>query len=159
MVSNSIEQGTDSYTLAPPLPQEMPKPPFRPQVAGTIGFFFSIVAGALVSVISLRRMGHSQKAKKILWITMLGAIAIAPILFLIPPARGRLFGLALEGVWYFVFPKIQDQEFNQWQAAHADLAPSSGWKALGWGFVGIAVFFVIAVLVGMLLDLTGIAPL
>jgi hypothetical protein len=137
----------------------MPKPPFRPQAAGTIGFFFSIVAGALVSVISLRRMGHSQKAKKTLWITLLGAIFIAPIFFLIPPARGRFLGLALEGVWYFVFPKIQDQEFSQWQAAHADLAPSSGWKALGWGFVGIAVFFAIAVVVGMLLDVTGIAPL
>ena len=133
----------------------MPKPPFRPQAAGTIGFFFSIVAGALVSIISLRRMGHSQKAKKVLWLTLLGA---ATILILIPAALGRFVGLGLEGVWYFVFPKIQDQEFRQWQATHPDVAPSSGWKALGWGFVGIVAFFAIAMAMGIFLDATGIAP-
>jgi hypothetical protein len=136
----------------------MPKPPFRPQAAGTIGFFFSVVAGALVSVISLRRMGHSQKAKKIFWITMLGAMLVAATLILIPDALGRLVGLGLEGVWYFVFPKIQDQEFREWEATHKDVMPSSGWKALGWGFVGLGVFFAIIIVMGILLDATRIAP-
>lgn len=136
----------------------MPKPPFRPQAAGTIGFFFSILAGALVSVISLRRMGYSQKAKRVLWITVLGATAVATILILIPRAPGRLIGLGLEGVWYFVFPKIQDQEFRQWEATHPDVVPSSGWKALGWGFAGFAAFLAIAIAIGVLLDVTGIAP-
>jgi hypothetical protein len=136
----------------------MPKPPFRPKAAGTIGFFFSIVAGALVSVISLRRMGHSQKAKKVLWITVLATIVIAIILILTPLRLGRLVGLGLEGVWYFVFPKIQDQEFRQWQAMHPDVLPSSGWKALGWAFLGIVMFFVIAIVTGFALDVTGIAP-
>jgi hypothetical protein len=136
----------------------MPKPPFRPQAAGTIAFFFSVVAGALVSVISLRRMGHSQKAKKIFWITMLGAAVIATILILIPAALGRPVGLGLEVVWYFVFPEIQDREFRQWEAAHPDVAPSSGWKALGWGFAGLAAFFAIVIAMGILLDATGIAP-
>jgi hypothetical protein len=136
----------------------MPKPPFRPQAAGTIGFFFSILAGALVSVISLRRMGYSQKAKRVLWITVLGATAVATILILIPRAPGRLIGLGLEGVWYFVFPKIQDREFRQWEATHPDVVPSSGWKALGWGFAGFAAFLAIAIAIGVLLDATGIAP-
>jgi hypothetical protein len=158
MASSNLSPGPDSYTLGPPLPQEMPKPPFRPQAAGTIGFFFSIVAGALVSVISLRRMGYSHKAKKLLWITVLATIVIAIILILIPVRLGRLVGLGLEVVWYFTFPKIQDQEFGQWQATHPDLLPSSGWKALGWAFLGIVMFFAIFMVTGLTLDLTGVAP-
>jgi hypothetical protein len=136
----------------------MPKPPFRPNVAGTIGFFFSVIAGALVSVISLRRMGHSQKAKKLFSVTMLGAILMATILILEPAAKVRLFVLCLEGVCYFVFPKIQGQEFRQWETTHPDIVPSSGWKALGWGFAGLAAFFIIVVVMGILLDATGIVP-
>ena len=101
-------------------------------------------------------MGHSQKAKKVLWITMLGAAVAATILILIPPAAGRLVGLGLEGVWYFLFPKIQDREFRQWEAAHPDVAPSSGWRALGWGFVGIAIFFAIAIGMVIILEAAGI---
>ncbi len=103
-------------------------------------------------------MGYSQKAKRVLWITVLGATAVATILILIPRAPGRLIGLGLEGVWYFVFPKIQDQEFRQWEATHPDVVPSSGWKALGWGFAGFAAFLAIAIAIGVLLDVTGIAP-
>jgi hypothetical protein len=136
----------------------MPKPPFRPRAAGTIGFFFSIVAGALVSVISLRRMGYAQKAKKVLWVTLLGSAVAATILILIPDALGRPVGLGLEGVWFVIFPKIQNQEFTQWQAAHPDVTPSSGWKAIGWGFLGVAVFFLIGVLMAILLTKAGIAP-
>jgi hypothetical protein len=136
----------------------MPKPPFRPQVAGTVGFFFSVIAGALVSVISLRRMGHSQKAKKLFWVTMLSATLMATILILEPPAQVRIFVLCLEGVCYFVFPKMQGQEFRQWEATHPDIAPSSWWKALGWGLAGLAAFFAIALAMGILLSATGIAP-
>jgi hypothetical protein len=102
-------------------------------------------------------MGHSHKAKKILWITVLAAILIAIILLLIPDKLGRLVGLGLEVVWYFVFPKKQNQEFQQWQATHPDVLPSSGWKALGWGFVGIAMFFAIIIMTVFVLDATGIA--
>jgi hypothetical protein len=136
----------------------MPKPPFRPQAAGTIGFFFSIVAGALVSVVSLRRMGHLQKAKRIFWITILGATLMATILILIPDALGRFFGLGLEVVGYLIYPKIQDLEFREWEATHPEIAPSSGWKAVGWGFAGLAAFLAILIAMGIFLDATGIAP-
>lgn len=156
MAFETVEPVRDSVNLGPPLPQETPKPPFRPQVAGRIGFFFSILAGALVSIISLRRMGHSEKAKKVLWITVLSAALIAVVLLLMPDALGRLFGLGLEVGWYFVFPKIQDREFQQWQATHADVEPTSGWKALGWGFLGSVLFFVIIIVVAAILETTGI---
>jgi len=102
-------------------------------------------------------MGHSQKAKKVFWITMLGAAVVATILILIPDALGRLVGLGLEGVWFFVFPKIQGQEFRQWEATHPDVVPSSGWKALGWGFAGLAAFLAIAIAMGIFMDVLGIA--
>lgn len=156
MAFETVEPARDSVNLGPPLPQETPKPPFRPQVAGRIGFFFSIVAGALVSIISLRRMGHSEKAKRVLWITFLSAAFIAIIVLLMPDAPGRLFGLGLEVAWYFVFPKIQDREFQQWQATHPDIEPTSGWKALGWGFLGSFLFLTIIIVVAMILEATGI---
>lgn len=156
MAPKTVEPARDSVNLGPPLPQETPKPPFRPQVAGTIGFFFSIVAGAVVSIISLRRMGHSDKAKKVLWITVLSAALIAVILHLMPYALGRLFGLGLEVAWYFVFPRIQDREFQQWQATHADVEPTSGWKALGWGFLGSVLLLAIISVVAVILETTGI---
>jgi hypothetical protein len=88
-------------------------------------------------------MGHPEKAKKVVWITLLVAAAFAALVILIPDAPGRLLGFALEIAWYFVFPRIQNDEFNQWQAAHPDVLPSSGWKTLGWGFIGFALFLVI----------------
>lgn len=156
MAFETVEPTRDSVNLGPPLPQETPKPPFRPQVAGRIGFFFGIVAGALVSIISLRRMGHSEKAKKVLWITVLSAAFIAIIVLLMPDATGRLFGLGLEVAWYFVFPKIQDREFQQWQASHLDIEPTSGWKALGWGFLGSVLFLATIIVVAVILEATGI---
>lgn len=156
MAFETVEPTRDSVNLGPPLPQETPKPPFRPQVAGRIGFFFGIVAGALVSIISLRRMGHSEKAKKVLWITVLSAAFIAIIVLLMPDATGRLFGLGLEVAWYFVFPKIQDREFQRWQASHLDIEPTSGWKALGWGFLGSVLFLATIIVVAVILEATGI---
>lgn len=151
MASNAVGPETSTYTAGPPLPQEMPKPPFRPQAAGTIAFFFSIVSGAIVSAVSLRRMGHSQKAKKVIWITLLGAMVVGTVIIAIPDVLGRILGFCLEIVWYFVFPRIQDQEFRQWESTHNGIAPSSGWKAVGWGFVGLAVFFAIIMIMAEVL--------
>ena len=158
MAFKTVEPARDSVNLGPPLPQETARPPFRPQVAGRIGFFFSIVAGALVSIITLRRMGHSEKAKKAFWITALSAALIAAILLLMPEALGSLCALGLEVAWYFVFPKIQNREFQQWQATHADITPTSGWKAVGWGFLGSVLFFAVIIGVAVILETTGIVP-
>ena len=89
---------------------------------------------------------------------MLGATLIATILILIPAALGRFFGLGLEVVGYLVYPKIQDLEFREWEATHPDIVPSRGWKAVGWGFAGLAAFLAIFIAIGILLDAMGIAP-
>jgi len=136
----------------------MPKPPFRPKVAGSIGFWFGVVAGAVVSVISLRRMGYTQKAKKVIWITVLATLVFMAIVLLIPDAPGRLLGFVLEVVWYVIFPKIQDHEFAHWEATHRDVSPSSGWGAIGWGLLGLIMLFSIGVAASVLLVATGIIP-
>lgn len=64
IVSSPILPGRDPYTIGPPLPSETSKAPWRPKIAGRIAFFFGPVAGALVVVISLRRMGYPQKRQE-----------------------------------------------------------------------------------------------
>src|SRR5579864_1745073 len=84
MASPAIEPGKDYARLGPVLPAEMLKPPFHPKVAGRIAFWFGPIAGALISVVSLRRTGHPLRAKRVLRWT----IAIAPVLaFIVSPAR------------------------------------------------------------------------
>jgi hypothetical protein len=158
MVSNTL-QSKESVDLGPSLPHEMPKPPFRPGTIGKIAFFFSIVAGSLVCIINLRRMGHAEKAKKVLWITIASAVGVASFLLLLPDAIGRLAGLLLEVAWYFVFPKIQATEFEQWQVLHPEILPASGWRAIGWGFLGAGMFFVIFLLVAVVFQVAGIVPM
>src|SRR6185437_15006145 len=59
--------------LGPPLPSEAAKAPWRPKVAGIIAFFFGPMAGALVVVSSLRRMGHQDRAKRVMLLALAGA--------------------------------------------------------------------------------------
>jgi hypothetical protein len=126
----------------------MLKAPFRPQVAGRIAFFFGPIAGALVSVVSLRRMGHPLRAKRIFLWTLLAAAILAVVLMLTPDLLGRALGLATEIAFYLILPSLQDREFAEWQAAHSGIQPSNGWKALRWGFAGLLlvlfVFFLVA---------------
>lgn len=131
-------------------------PPFRPGVAGRIAFVFGPIAGAMVSVISLRRMAHPAKAKRILLLTLLAAVVVAIVVILTPDYLGRVLGLAMELVFYLVYPVLQEKEFGEWQAAHPEVQPSNGWRALGWGFAGLALLLVIVIAVGFALDALGI---
>jgi len=145
--SNAIQPGQD-YSIGPTLPAEMPKAPFRPKVAGKIAFFFGPVAGALVTVINLRRTGYPLKAKRVLLWTLVGAAVLAAILVVIPDVFGRLVGLGAEFAFYKIYPDLQEKEFDGWQSANPDIQPLNGWKSLGWGFAGLviflAIFFVVA---------------
>jgi hypothetical protein len=146
VASSPIVPGRDSYTIGPPLPSETSKAPWRPKVAGRIAFFFGPVAGALVVVISLRRMGHSQSAKKVLLLAFGMAAAEAVIIFFIPDALSRLVGFGAEIAFKLIFPVFMEKEFSEWQAAHPSATPSNGWKAIAWGVVGTAVLVVIFLL-------------
>jgi hypothetical protein len=142
--------------LGPRLPSEISKPPWRPKVAGRIAFFFGPVAGALVVASSLRRMGYQQRAKKVMFLALGAAAVEAAILFFIPEALARLVGFGAEIAFLLVFPVLMEGQFTEWQAAHPDVSPSSGWSAIGWGLVGTVLFLVIAFLV--FLGLSQVLP-
>lgn len=112
-------------------------------MAGRIAFFFGLIAGALVSVISLRRMGYPLKAKRSLRWTLLAAATLAPILLAIPDIAGRGIGVGGEISFYLLYPRLQETEIAAWQATHSDVEPSSGWSAVGWGIAGLVLFCVI----------------
>jgi hypothetical protein len=120
-----------------------------PGVAGRIALFFGPIAGALVSVVSLRRTGHPLRARKILRWTLLVAAVLAVALILLPDGFGRLVGFAAEIAFYSVYPKLQDDEFADWQQANPGMLPSSGWGAMGWGVLGLLLFVVVTILVGI----------
>ena len=69
----------------------------------------------------------------------------------IPDAVSGLVGIAGEIAFLLIFPVFMQGEFIQWQAAHPDLRPSSGWNAIGWGLLGTVLFVVIVFLVALLL--------
>lgn len=126
----------------------MNKAPYRPAIAGRIAFFFGPVAGAIISVINLRRFGYPLKAKRVFLWTLVAAVAVAAVLILLPDLLGRVFGLAAEFTFYKVYAALQEKEFAEWQTAHPDIQPLNGWGAIGWGFVGlvlfVAIFFIVA---------------
>jgi disulfide bond formation protein DsbB len=131
----------------------MLKAPYRPQAAGRIAFFFGPVAGAIVSVINLRRFGYALKAKRVFLWTLAATSVLAAVLVVTPDVLGRIIGLAAEISFYKIYSSIQEKEFNEWQAAHPDMQPLSGWGAIGWGFAGLLLFVVIAIIVSVPLGL------
>ena len=135
-----------SYSIGPSLPAETPKVPWRPKVAGRIAFFFGPIAGAFVSSISLRRMGFPEKAKKVRLLTLGGSVALMTIFFFIPDAWMRVLGFGLEAAFFAIFPLIQDKEFEAWEAANQDRSPANGWTAIGYGFLGLLLYILLAVL-------------
>jgi len=116
-----------------------------------MAFFFGPIAGASVSIVSLRRMRHPEKAKRVFLWTLLAATLLAVVLLVTSDGLGRVIGLASEAIFYFVFPRIQNHEFEEWEEAHPDLPPSNGWKALGWGVLGLVLFLVIAIVLALLI--------
>jgi len=156
VASPPIDPGRDSYTIGPPLPSEVSNAPWRPKVAGRIAFFFGPVAGALVVVASLRRMGHPQSAKKVLLLALGMAAAEAVIIYFIPDALSRLVGFGAEIAFLLIFPVFMENEFSEWQGAHPSATPSNGWKAIGWGLVGTAVLLLIFFL--MFVGLSALSP-
>jgi hypothetical protein len=152
------ELGSGSYSLGPPLPAELLKPPFAPKAAGRIAFFFGPFAGALVSVISLRRMGHPEQASKACTVALFGSLGLAIVLFFVPDPFARLVGLGAEFLFYHVFKDLQEDEFTEWQAANASIQPTNGWLAIGWGFLGLVLSLIVFFLVFIVLGFFGLQP-
>ncbi len=96
-------------------------------------------------------MGYQERANRVLWVTACSLVAVAAILFFIPNSLVRIVGIGVEGAFCVAFYLVQDREFREWEATHMGTTPSNGWRALGWGIVGILLFLVIAFAVFMVL--------
>jgi uncharacterized membrane protein len=156
--TNPPEFEAGSYSLGPPLPAELLKPPFTPKAAARIAFFLGPLAGALVTAISLRRMRHPEKARKGVTLALLAMVVLALILFFTPEALARVVGFGAEAAFYVMFHRFQEREFAEWQAANATSQPSNGWKAIGWGFAGLFLALLIFFALAVVLSLFGIQP-
>ncbi|MGB9104112.1 MAG: hypothetical protein WCC59_05080 [Terriglobales bacterium] len=152
MSSSAPGPAQEPYYLGPPsVAERAQKAPYRPAVAGKIGFFLGPFAAALVLNVNLRRMGHAEKAKRIMSRTFLAAIPIGIILMRVPNPFGRFVGLGIEIATALIFPPLQQAEFIAWQQANPDIAPSNGWRAIGWGILGVFAFFVLLFVLAIML--------
>ena len=133
--------------LDSPLASQLSQPPWRPKVAGRIAFWFGPIAGALIVIISLRRMGHRERARKVLFLALGLATAEAVILFFVPDAIGRFVGLGAEIAFRVIFPPYMEKEFDEWEATHASVNPANGWRAVAWGLPGVILFLALIFLV------------
>jgi hypothetical protein len=145
----AIISGNDSLAVEIPLPTEASKPPWRPRTAGWIAFWFGPVSGALVVAASLRRMGHEQRARKVMILAFVIGIAEAAILSLVSDGVGSVIGLAGHIGFLLFFPPFMEGEFKGWQASHEGVEPANGWKALGWAIAGAVALFAIALILEM----------
>src|SRR5579872_2426496 len=150
--------GNGSFTMGPPLRAELHKPPFTPQAAGRIAFFFGPFAGALVSVISLRRMRHPEQASKAFSVALLGSLGVAAVLFFVPDPFARLVGFGAEFVFYHIFKDLQKDEFAAWQATNPSVQPTNGWLGIGWGFLGLVLSLVVFLVAFVVLGFFGLQP-
>lgn len=150
--------GPSPFSLGPPLPGETIKRPFTPQAAGRIAFFFGPFGGALVSVVSLRRMRHPEKASKAFSVAVFGSVGLAIILFFIPDPFARFVGLGAEYVFYRIFKDLQKDEFAEWQAMNAAIEPTNGWFAIGWGLLGLSLSLIVFFVIFFVLGFFGLQP-
>ena len=136
--------------LPPPLPSEAPKAPWRPKVSGVIAFFFGPLAGAMVVASSLRRMAYPERAKKVILLALGMALVEGVVLFFVPDAFARVVALGAEVAFLLFFPVLMEKEFKEWQATHSD-SPSSGWRAIGLGLIGMILLVIVLFLTSMAL--------
>jgi hypothetical protein len=103
-------------------------------------------------------MGHPEKSTKAAQIAILGSILLAVVLFFTPEVLSRIVGLAGEGAFFFAFRNIQEAEFTQWQTANPTAKPSNGWRAIGWGLIGVVLWIILFLLISFLLAIAGLKP-
>jgi len=99
-----------------------------------------------------------EKARKAITLALLGAVALALVLSFTPEVLGRIIGLGAEAAFYVTFQRFQEREFADWQAANTTVQPSSGLRAVGWGFVGLILLLVIFITLFVVLSVLGLQP-
>jgi hypothetical protein len=131
------------------------KPPWKPRVSGRMGFWFGPLAGGIVAFVNLRRLGARRKANLTLLSTLATLILVLVILIYVIPYNllrilDKFIVLGIEVAGFKIFPSIQSKDFETWQVNHPGANTANGWKAMGWGILGLLSYFALIVLVVML---------
>ncbi|HEV2021110.1 MAG TPA: hypothetical protein VGQ94_01130 [Terriglobales bacterium] len=114
-------------------------------MSGVIGFLFGPIAAAIVAFINLRRLGQRRKAVLTLGATGLGSVLFFVALYWIPEGAAKGVGEVVQLISIFLFPFLQKDGFEHWEAANPGIEPSNGWKATGWGLLGLVLLLAVAV--------------
>ncbi|MGH9530773.1 MAG: hypothetical protein ACRD2Q_00160 [Terriglobales bacterium] len=126
-------------------PLEPQKPPWKPRVAGIVGFVFGPMAGAITSFINLRRLGRRRRASLTLLFTAIGSVLFGAGMYWLPRefagGVGRLVGHLVSPLLY---PYLQANAFEKWEADHPGARSANGWLTIGWGLLGLVAFFLLA---------------
>ena len=130
---------------APPAVQ--PTLPWSPQATWVNAILLGPVAAGLVAYFNLKHLGADAKAKQVLLISLLGSAVLIPILIKanLPSYASIPLSLMIGGSCAV----MQQQDFKKWQTANAGVAPRSAWSSLGWGLLGLVVFFCMAFAFGI----------
>ena len=126
------------------------KPPWRPKVAGYNALLLGPMAGALVAAVSLRRMGKTEKAQRVLVYSALLCLAfLIPFLRGIPPGAPmkKIILIAVEGAGFSVFPSLLREDYTDWRTAHLDIKQRNDYASVGWGLLGLVVYILMGVLI------------
>jgi hypothetical protein len=126
---------------SPSLSQPGEKLPYKASVCWLIAWFFGPLAGAIVTFISLRRIGLRRQADWTLRLTILGCA-----LYFVASMKSSYFAETIHGwrqvVWmvpgllYFILVKGYLEE---WQPSPAAAPAGAAWSLL-WGVIGLVSF-------------------
>src|SRR5260370_437489 len=143
-----------STSSTPPAVQ--PILPWSPQATMANAILLGPVAAGLVAYLNLKRLGAESKATQVLIGALVGSAILIAILIKTPiPSYG---GIVLSLVIGGSFSALQQTEFNKWQAANPGVKPRSAWGSLGWGVLGLVIFFCMAIAFSLWFAREGYVP-
>jgi hypothetical protein len=144
----SVEASPENVASQPGVDWLRPAtPPWKPWVSGLLGFLFGPVSAAIVSYVSLRRLGAPRKAAWVLALTLVGCAPLGALPYLYPDAAmDAIFQFIGNAVSPLLYPALQRRDFTNWQKENPTSEPRSAWRAVAWGPVGFVVFLALGLL-------------
>lgn len=152
LMINNEELKLNNNTLD--LEEKSSPSPWNPYVPALIAFAIGIGGGAVVTYINLRRCGKGKKETIIL---SLGVVILSFIIAFVPAYT--YFVLSIKyAVIAAIFYVAQKSAFIAWQHYHQEADPNKWWRAIGWGFLGLAIHFLIIIALSIFNITTGPQP-
>jgi len=122
----------------PQHPAQIEELPWKPAIAGMVGFFLGPMPAALVTYGNLRRLRSAAKGRNVALATAIAFLGLVVLIREYPDHY--LMYIVAHVVCPLLFPFLQKKEFAAWKAAHLE-EPASGWHATKWAVAGLALLF------------------